>query len=162
MYTRNQKQKGLKTRSHWDKKNRFGQIRGKEATRDKGTLEESSPLLPCLLSTKYWMLWEERDTTTYSFFPWASIVCLGRSTALEATQSPLRRGTLPRWRCQRMDWCQSPGAARPYLHDLRPWSRVGGLDTVIQWVPSEGSFTTGLELLPKFHQTHVKLQHKAM
>lgn len=48
MYTRNQKQKGLKTRSHWDKKNRFGQIRGKEATRDKEVLEESSPLLPCL------------------------------------------------------------------------------------------------------------------
>jgi len=32
MYTRNKKQKGLKTRSHWDKKNILQQVRGKEAT----------------------------------------------------------------------------------------------------------------------------------
>lgn len=48
IYTRNQKQKGLKTRNHLDKKNRLGQIRGKEATKDKKFLEGTSPLLPCL------------------------------------------------------------------------------------------------------------------
>lgn len=92
-------------------------------------------------------------TASYCFFPWASIVCLSRSTALGSHSVPSEKKHISQMRLS---------AHGSYLHGLGPWSRVAGLDTVAQQVPSEGSFTMGLEQLPKFHKIHIKLQHKAM